>query len=351
MSASSGIRDEPWSLRKVEELPWQLASLQHWDALAELIADTDFLCAPGALSEARRGWAWLAESSPEFRPEIAYRAVIADPQGHARVCDVVARLLCELGLAREALTINSYLLEEARKATEPDVLGDALELHASLLAATNNPTAALEAWCQLSTLARERRDHSMEARSLAGEGRALRQRGDSAGALRAWRQEEQLRRKIGDDPALFACLANCALLQHEQDPEGAVAALRTLSETCRLTDDLDGLRHCLGNLGVLHNLDGKAAKALAVLREEEMICRRFRDDDGLQICLGNQAESQKLLGDYDAALQLLDERARLCRDLQNSEGQEHALLQRADLFRKLGVLSAGRDSITPKAHE
>lgn len=43
------FRQEPWSMRKLEELPWQLATLARWNVLAQVVADPDFLCAPGGL--------------------------------------------------------------------------------------------------------------------------------------------------------------------------------------------------------------------------------------------------------------------------------------------------------------
>jgi hypothetical protein len=103
-------------------------------------------------------------------------------------------------------------------------------------------------------------------------------------------------------------------------------------ETCRLTDDLSGLRLCLGNLGALCNVQCKPNEALAYLRKEESICRQYRDDEALHLCLGNQAESQKLLANYDAALDLLEEKVRICHKLGKHFGEAHAMLQKAHLF-------------------
>jgi hypothetical protein len=162
----------------------------------------------------------------------------------------------------------------------------------------------------------------------------------------SWRVEERLCREIGDQAALSACIANLAMLDYKRDPRSAFASLHEHMKTCRLTDDLDGLRRCLGNLGALYNVESKPNEALIHLREEALICRRYRDDEGLQLCLGNQAESQKLLANYDAALDLLDEKARICHELGNAAGEAHALLQQAHLFGdSLGAIDAACERI------
>jgi tetratricopeptide (TPR) repeat protein len=336
---------EPWSMRKAEELPWQLAALARWNALAELLGDPDFLCVPGGLIELRWAWSWLIANAPEFRPEATYRGVITDPAAYPKIARVVGWLLKEMGRSFDALPIGQYLLTEARYLGEPEALAEALARHAALLSSTGQFSSALGLWFELREFARERGNLVYEARSLAGAGNDLRQLGRTAEALETWRAEERLCREIGDQAALSACIANLAILSYKRDPRGAIASLRAHMKTCRLTDDLDGLRRCLGNLGVLYNSESEPDEALIYLREEALICRRYRDDEELQICLGNQAESQKLLANYDAALNLLEEKARLCRELRNAAGQAHALLQQAHLFgEKLGAIGAACDA-------
>jgi tetratricopeptide (TPR) repeat protein len=333
-------------MRKLEELPWQLAVLRRWDALAQLLVDPDFLCAPGALAEARWAWGWLIAGAPEFRPEATYRRVITDPAAYPEIARVVGWLLKEMGRAFDALPISKYLLAKARCLGQPEDLAEALAFHAALLSSTGQFSSALPLWLELRESALERGDLVGEARSLAGAGNDLRQLGRTSEALETWQAEEHLCRKIGDQAALSACIANLAVLNYKRDPRGAIASLHAHVKTCRLTDDIDGLRRCLGNIGVLYNTESKPNQALAYLREEALICRRYRDDEGLQLCLGNQAESQKLLADYDAALDLLEEKARVCRNLSNTAGEAHALLQQAHLFGdKLGAIGAASERI------
>jgi len=337
---------EPWSMRKLEELPWQLAALARWNALAQLVADPEFLCAPGALVELRLAWSWLLANAPQFRPESVYCEVITDPAAHPKVARIVGYLLREMGRAFNSVPIGQYVLVEARRLAEPETLAKALEFHAALLSSASQFSSALPLWLELRELARGRGAKVLEARSLAGAGSDLRQLGRTAEAVETWRAEERLCRELGDQAALSACIGNLALLLHERDPKGAVASLHEHIKTCRLTDDLDSLHRCLGNLGALYNAQSKPDEALIYLKQEESICRRYRDDEGLQACLGNQAESQKLLADYDAALNLLEEKARLCGELRNVAGEAHALLQQAHLFgEKLGAAGAASERV------
>jgi len=324
--------EEPWSRRKLEELPWQLAALARWNALARLVADPGFLSAPGGLVEARWAWSWLIANASAFRPETIYADVINDPGGHPQTAGATGWLLKEMGRTAAALSLGEYQLAEARRAAEPEVLAEALEFQVELLSSMGRCAHALSLWIELGSLARERRHPFLEARSLAGRGKELRQLGRVSEAREAWRAEERLLRQIGDQAALSACIANLALLDYDRDPNFAFTCLHRHMETCRLTDDLNGLRLCLGNLGALCNVRSKPSDALVYLREEESICRQYRDDEALHLCLGNQAESQKLLANYDAALDLLEERVRICRELGNHLEEAHAMLQRAHLF-------------------
>ena len=269
--------------RKIDELPWQLAQAEAWQALYDLLADLPFFDAAYQANEfeVKAYWVQIETKSP-LRLMDAYRPVLEDPQAYARaVVSRVSDLVADTGHPEEAFGLRSGLVEHYRATGERAYL----------------------------------------AVSLGYQGRSLLARGDLDGAMALWKEVERLFRELRDRYGLAHTLGNQALiLKARGDLDGATALWEEVERICRELGDKDGLQACLGGqAGILYargDLDG----AMALMNEEERLCRELGNKAALSRFRGNQALILNARGDQDGAMALLKEVERLCRELGDKYG-------------------------------
>jgi tetratricopeptide (TPR) repeat protein len=324
----------PWSPRKMEELPWQLAELGAWPELATVLADPEFLTRAWATypSEVKALWARVEATSP-FRLVDAYRPILEAPDEHPGAAWDLSVLLSDTGHLDEALSLGARLEQQARAAGDLARLQAGLGVRAVALTKRGNLHEALRLMRQQEDLCRQRGDRAALAVNLGHQGVLLRNAEERERALATHREAEQLCRSLQDWVGVAASLGNQGVLSLDrQDPGTALALFRQQEGMCRDHGDLAGLQASLGNQAAVLRARGQLDQALEMHRQEEVLCRRLYDPDGLQTCLGNQARVLQEQGDYDAALGLLQKREAICRQAGYREGLAHALLQQAALF-------------------
>ena len=289
------------TVRRLEELPWQLARSQQWSELCETLANPAFMAAleQTAPFELRGYWSQLEAKSP-FRLADTYAPVIAgrDTQDEQQLWSL-ARLLSDTGHPEQALALWA---DQERHFRE---LGDLDGLQISL----GNQAAILQA------------------------------RGDLDGALAMHTEEERICRELGDRDGLQASLGNQALiLQARGDLDDALALLKETERIYRELGNRDGLQVSLGNQALILRERGDLDGALALLKETERIYRELGNPDRLQLSLVNQAAILQARGDLDGALALHKEAERICRELGNRDALARSLSGQAMILRARGDL-------------
>lgn len=158
------------NLRKLDELPWQLARARSWERLQGLLVGPAFFRQAWKQDqfEVKVFWAKIEAHSP-LRLAAAYRGVLADPARHeAFYVWEVACLLADTGHPEEALSLRAQLVEHYRRAGE---------------------------WDNLSA-------------SLGNQGLILKARGDLDGAMALHQEAERLCRELGKKRELAFSLGN-----------------------------------------------------------------------------------------------------------------------------------------------
>jgi tetratricopeptide (TPR) repeat protein len=282
-------------VRKVDELPWQLAQAQAWPRLHTLLADLPFFTTAWNTDEyeVKAYWAQL-EGNSSLRMVDAYRAAVDAPERQqATTVFHVSKLLADTGHPSEALILRQHLTERFRES------GDRANLQTS----------------------------------LAGQGVILQARGDLDGAMALYREQERLCRELGDKDGLQTSLAGQGvILRARGDLDGAMALYREQERLCRELGDKDGLQTSLAGQGVILQARGDLDGAMSLHKEKERICRELGSKAGLQASLGNQALILRARGDLDGAMALLKEEERLCRELGNKEGLAISLANQASVL-------------------
>ncbi len=297
------------NVRKIEELPWQLAEAMSWQRLYDLLAEEQFFTAAWNTNrfEIKAYWAKVEGNSP-LRMAGAYQSILKKPANHSDSLWELGQLMIETRRFQEALAIWEHLIEVCRQS------GD----DAKLLGALNNRATIL-------------RDLRETERALA-----------------SYKEQERICRKLKTRYGLQACLGNQAVLFMDLgNLDIALALCEEQEKICRDLEIKEGLAGCLGNKGLIYYLRGQKNsnnmhdemdKAMVLHQEQERICRQLVDKDGLSNSLGNQALVLKSLGDLNGALSLLHKQELLCREMGNKSGLERCRRNQALVLQDQGEL-------------
>jgi len=287
-------------IRKLDELPWQLAHAESWQRLYELLAERLFFMAAWEHNQfdVKGYWAQVEHSSP-LRLVEAYRQVLDNPGGNPELAWIVARLLADTGNPVDSLRLRGYLVEHYRRT------GDRLNL----------------------------------STSLGSQALILQDQGDLDGAMRLHKEQERICRDLGDKDGLSISLGNQAtILYYRGNLDGAMRLHKEEERICRELGNKDGLASSLGNQGLILQDRGDLDGAMRLHKEHERICRGLGNKDGLQLSLGNQALILKARGDLDGAMRLHKEKERICRELGNKDGLSESLGNQALILQDRGDL-------------
>jgi tetratricopeptide (TPR) repeat protein len=326
------LRD-PASPRALEELPWLLAALGEWDALADLIGRRDVLIALVADRpfDATSLWTALATQS-RHRPEQVYAAVFAAPVNDPALALAVARLMGDIGEVEAALRV----LEALAGPKEGEAAATAIQSQISVLLelrrfADAAPLAERQvALCKVGGL---RRNLGAALDNLA----LVRiEQGRVHEALALQSSAEALHRKYGRDRALAVSLGigATALLRCGREAE-ALERWRAQETQSRLVGDLRCLAASLGNQAVLLAGKGQVDPADRLSLDQERLCRQINDRYGLQTALATRANILAAHDRFDEALDALSERYALAEGIGDAAGEAAALLQRAEVFLRM----------------
>jgi hypothetical protein len=325
----------PLSLRKIDELPWQLSQLEAWPELATVLADPAFLTAAWGAQpfEVKAHWASI-ESASELRLVNHYQPVIANPADFPECVWAVSLLLSDTGHLDAALALSATLEARSRVISNPDELQAGLGLRGILLKRRGKLHEALAALSAQEKICRSTQNFAALAANLGNQAVILREQGRLEDALNLHREEEALYRRSQDESGLSATFGNQAIILRDQgDLDGAGRLMREQERICRQLGDLSGLQKSLGNQAILLAQKNDLETALKLHQEEEKLCRQLHDPAALQACLGNQALIYEELGNYDLALDLLEHKEQLCRgELNDPAGTARTLAQQARLF-------------------
>lgn len=320
--------------RRIEELPWHLASIKAWRELSELLTEPAFLSAAWSANQfdVKSFWAMIEENSP-FKMPMAYRFVIDDPARYETCAREVCVLLDDAGHTADALGLSEYLVGAARAAADFGALQTSLSLKAVMLKKIGDLRGALDSFEEQENICRQTSNSPALAASLGNQAVVLRELEQLGEALEKHRQEEEICRRIEDFAGLSASLGNQGVILHERnDFPGALKLLREQERICRQLGDLAGLQKSLGNQAVVLWRENKNSEALKLFKEDENLCRTLGDKPGLQKCLGNRGLVLESIGDYDGALDSYREKESVCRELDDAPALAQALLLQAYLY-------------------
>ncbi len=339
------IGDRP-NLRKIDELPWQLAQAAAWQRLYNLLLAPAFFHGAWKADqfEVKTYWSKIENNSPFCLVE-AYQGVLEAPGEHdPQYLLDLSLLLDDTGYPGEALRLRTHLVEHYRLAGDLNNLSVSLGNQALILSSQGNMDGAMALHQEEERLCRELGDKLGLEASLGNQANILYRRGDLDRALALHQESERLCRELEHKNGLARSLGNQAVVFFVQGNLDRAMALH--KETERLWRELGNkkeLTSCLGNQAVILSDQGNLDVAMALHQEEEGLCRELGDKRGLKASLGNQALIIYGQGDLDLALALFNEVERLCRELGDKQGMEQTIGNQAVIIYSQGDLDRAMD--------
>ena len=273
-----------------------------------------------------------------------YRAVLDDPAAHdahpqSQLVWGIARLLTDAGYSVEALPLNRYLVEQARRS--PAGRGEPAGGDARLRAALVNLGAALIGQGDLIGAevplleaverCRVSADAAMLQAALGNLAIVRRDSGRTADATAFFAEQSAICRQIGDTLALQASLGNQAqLLRMLGRHDDALAAIDEQEHACRDAADRVGVARAMAARAAVLADRGDISAAVESARAHETICRELGDARGLVENLLNQSVMQSQRGQSDDALRAAEEAEALARQFDDAGLLSRVLIARAN---------------------
>ena len=324
-------------IRRIEELPWQLAMAGAWSQLVVLLSDPMFFSAAFVNREYDVLRYWTAiEKSSSFRVVEAYEDVMDNPRFDNVGRNCVALLLNSMGYPAKAGAIWEQM---AASTSDLDLRRAMLGNQALTLNALGNPDGAMALHKEEEEICRKLGNLEGLQRSLGNQAVIHFARGDLAKAMALHKKEERFCRKLGDRESLQFSLGNQAnILKAWGYLDDAMALHKEEELICRDLGISDSLQRSLGNQANILIIRGDRDGALKLFEEQEDICHEIGNQDGLQVSLGNQAGIAAIRDDPDKALRLYIEQERICTEIRSLEGLQGSLGNQAVILADRGDL-------------
>ena len=370
-----------FSLRMVDELPWQLAQARAWERLVGLLAEPVFLMEAWLVNpfEIQAYWA-QAELSSTLRMSDAYRPVVAAPSRFPPdFIFVVALLLRRGGNLEPALELQRFASDQLRAAGDKSELAASLNERASMLLTQGRTDEAMVLYKEAEQASASIGDERGRAIALNNQANILGMQGNSSESMVLYKETERIFRQLGDRQAVANSLGNQAAalrargqldeamtLQLESERicietgdmrkvavslgerasihfargelDRAMALFKEQEQICRDHGDKHMLATSLDSQGTIHYTRGDPERAMALYKEAERIAREADDKRCLAVALNNQANILDGRDDVDGAMALYEEAGRIAREMQDVQGIAASLGNRANLFDNAGRL-------------
>ena len=320
--------------RKLEELPWQLASNGMWEQLAHLLTEPTFFLEEYSTRKYDTLQYWVQiENSSSLRCAKAYAPTLREITDEVYL-NSVALLLMLLGHPGDALRIWDRIISITR---DPKIRLVAIGNKANILKNRGDLEGALILLEEKERICRESSNEEGLQATLGNRAGILRVREDLDGALCLLEEQEQICSRLGNRDCLSTIWGNRAALliarKHLTDLDDAMALLKRQEEICRSEGNLTGLSLSLSNQSLIFMLRDDPDGAMILLEELEGICRTIGNSSILASSLGINARVLKDRGDFDGALMLLKQEEQIYREIEHPDRLQINLSDQAVILR------------------
>jgi len=328
-------------LRKTEELPWHFYITQTWKKLFKLLTDLDFFQQVWETNQydAKLYWANIVSNS-QFNMIAGYNKIIKSPEKYQHdYIGILRNLFHYTGHLEEASLLNEYLTKYYRKIGHGDNLLASLGNQGIILKTKGDLDGAMKLYKEQEQICRELGFKPGLQTSLINQANILYIRSDHEGAIKLYEESEQICRELGNKDTLQASLGNQAnILYFRGDHDGAMKLYKEQESICLELGNQDGLSISLGGQAIVFYSSGNVNEAMILHKEQELICRELGNKYELSNSLLGQGVIQKSRGDIDGAMKLYQESEQICREMGIKHVLRVALGNQAEICSESGDL-------------
>jgi hypothetical protein len=187
------------SLRRVDEMAWQLAEAGAWQRLGELLSDLDYFVFAWKVNpfDVKAFWKQVEESS-DLRMLETYSTILSDPQRYeADEVWQLAMLITETDHLDEAVALEQWLIERFRRSGDLAKLQASLANQAQILLTRGERDRALALLKEQEGICRQLANHECLMTALGNQALILTDCGGFDHALVLWKEHEQLSLELG----------------------------------------------------------------------------------------------------------------------------------------------------------
>jgi hypothetical protein len=305
LSLASYFQNVNLSIRKVEELPWQLARTSSWKNLYLLLSDLNFLKYAWGINEfeVKTFWTKVEDSDPNLNIIKAYKHIFDNPQNEIplNILSIICDLMMNTGNFLEAIKLSYSSFKHSNNIED-------LNFHFNLLAigalnhgnydyAIHYYRISLEFWKKLE------KDYS---------------------AIEEWSREsgysiEELQNNLSTIITNIIFQVSIVLFKQNKLNE-ACNLLKEAENYCLKYKEINVLIHILGSQGVLLEMNGEFDQAMSLYEECERLSRQSNNIELLAESFGGQASVSSKNGHHEEALVFLDKAETLYKQIGNIKG-------------------------------
>lgn len=333
------FKEQELSLRKVDELPYQLAQAQAWKMLCDILTGQEFFMSAWQADEfdVKAYWAKL-ENNSLFMLD-AYHPILETPEriSNDKFIEHIAELLYKTGHPVESVSLNDFLVEQFRKAGDYASMADCLSRQAVILSNCGEIGDAMRLLKDVERIYQEMNYKYGLASCLGNQANILEARGELDEAMRLYKEQERICRELGNKDGLQISLGNQGVILYARgDLKNAMGLFKEQEHICRELCKKDSLSHCLNNQATILKDQGNLFEAMALHKKTEEICRELGYKDGLSISLGKQGAILFVWGDLNGAMTLYKEQEHICRKLGDKDGLQTSIGNQGNILYTLG---------------
>ncbi len=379
------FKTREFTIRTLEELPWQYDRAGTWTLLHSVIKDLSFFRSLWNINQfdIKSYWADL-ESNSQYRIVETYQDVINHPEEYPDCIWQLAVLFQDTGNLKEGFKLQQFLTRFYGEKGDLKNFQGSLNNQATILMDWGQLKEALELLKEQERICQQLGDMAGKSVSLINQAIIFRRLGQLKESKDLLKEQERSCREFGYNTVLQSNLMNQAIILSDWGQfKEAMELLKEQERICRGLGDEAGLSESMGiqalilqargqwkeamdlhkeveqisqNLGnktgksnslnnqaLILRLWGQLEEAMKLHKEQELICRELGYKAGLLTSLGNQAVILIGWGRLMEAMELLKEQERICRELGDKARLQASLNNQAEILKDWGQLKEAMD--------
>lgn len=314
------------SERKLEELPWQCMKGYAWEALYQVLSDTELFEALRLHNqrEVYQYWTQLAANS-EYRVLSAYTEILEKPLEHFEYITGIASLLQFFSHYTEAYELIYHKYKYYFDKQDFQKLSEVMPFSLSLLFQLDQTKLAEKFAQQYEQICRHLSNQEGIANALNIQANCNMGFKEYDQALELFKKSASISEQLDNEMGIAVAYLNMSnIYDRKEEHENALEMISKAETIARKYNDIGLLSSCLNNRGLSYTKMGKPEMAIELHLSDEKMSLKYGDKTGLSQCYDNLSLAYSAKEDYEHAKNYKKAQIAI---LQKTEGQQDKVVE------------------------